>query len=143
MRPQGFLGRGLARMLARDFAVSANPGEWDDDDVLHVLAQRGVDTSGNLILGDVALRHWLQDKAAPPALMAEADLASAYALRANQASTLGAVGASAAGEFPKFTALRELAGSQTPHVIVKFSGAGVSPAHDTSHLPGPRGEQGQ
>lgn len=128
MRPQGFLGRSWARMLARDLAVSASPNEWGDDDVLHILAQRGFDTSGNLILGDVALQHWLQVKAAPPAIIAEPDLAPAYALRANQASAMGAVGSSAAGEFPKFTAMRELAGSQTPHVIVKFSGADASGA---------------
>ena len=37
-------------------------------------------------------------------------------------------GSSAAGEFPKFLALRERLGSETPHVLVKFSGADGSAA---------------
>lgn len=41
---------------------------------------------------------------------------------AQNASVSGLAGSSAAGEFPKFTTLRELPGSATPHVIVKYSG---------------------
>ncbi len=123
MRPQGFLGRGFARHVATDLGVSDNPRDWSDDDVLHILTQLGVDTAGNLIVGDTALQRWLASKSENPALIAEADIAPAYARRADQASALGAIGSSAAGEFPKFTALRALAGSETPHVIVKFSGA--------------------
>lgn len=128
MRPQGFLGRSFARSLALDFGVSTNPTEWQDDEVLFILAQRGSDTSGNLILGDVALRRWLLSKAAPDQVISVLQTEQAYAQKANQASALGAVGSSAAGEFPKFTAMRELAGSQTPHVIVKFSGSESSGA---------------
>lgn len=122
MRPQGFLGRHFARHWAQDLGVSPNPGEWHDDDVLYILTQRGSDASGNLILGDIALQRWLQAKAEPVALISEAQTAQIYAQKASQASALGAVGSSAAGEFPKFTALRALAGSLTSHVIVKFSG---------------------
>ncbi|MEY4643731.1 MAG: hypothetical protein RLZZ596_562 [Pseudomonadota bacterium] len=128
MRPQGFLGRSFARALAQDLGVKDSPSEWDDDDVLFILTQRGSDTSGNLILGDVALQRWLQAKAAPQAPIPVADQASAYAELANRASSMGALGSSAAGEFPKFTAQRELPGSHTPHVIVKFSGAEASGA---------------
>lgn len=123
MRPQGFLGRSFARHVAADLGVADNPRDWSDDDVLTILTQRGADTSGNLIVGDVALQRWLAAKGEAAALIAEADTETAYAQRAEQASALGAVGSSAAGEFPKFTALRALAGSETPHVIVKFSGA--------------------
>lgn len=123
MRPQGFLGRNFARQLAPELGVSSNPAEWSDDDVLHILSQRGTDTSGNLILGDVALTRWLQSKAAPLDVLTPPNCEQGYAQCANQASAMGAAGSSAAGEFPKFTALRELPGSQTPHVIVKFSGA--------------------
>ena len=128
MRPQGFLGRNFARHWAPDFGISSNPTEWHDDDVLHLLTQRGSDTTGNLIVGDVALQRWLQAKAEPLAIISEAQTEQAYAQKADQASALGAVGSSAAGEFPKFTALRALAGSLTPHVIVKFSGAEPSGA---------------
>lgn len=123
MRPQGFLGRSFARHLAAGLGVSDNPRDWTDDDVLHILTQRGVDTAGNLIVGDVALQRWLVVKSEAPVLIEAADIDAAYAQCADQASALGAVGSSAAGEFPKFTALRALAGSETPHVIVKFSGA--------------------
>lgn len=123
MRPQGFLGRSFARQLAPELGVSSNPAEWGDDDVLHILSQRGTDTSGNLILGDVALARWLQSKAAALEVLTPLNCKQGYAQRANQASAMGAAGSSAAGEFPKFTALRELPGNQTPHVIVKFSGA--------------------
>lgn len=123
MRPQGFLGRSFARQLAQDLGVSSNPTEWSDDDTIYILSQRGADTSGNLILGDVALDRWLKFKTAPLDVLTPQNCGQGYAQRANQASAMGAVGSSAAGEFPKFTALRELPGSQTPHVIVKFSGA--------------------
>jgi len=122
MRPQGFLGRSFARHVAADLGVSDNPRDLSDDDVLVILTQRGVDTAGNLIVGDAALQRWLALKSAAPAPIAEADVEQVYAQRADQASALGAVGSSAAGEFPKFTAMRALAGSDTPHVIVKFSG---------------------
>lgn len=123
MRPQGFLGRSFARHVAATLGVSDNPRDWSDDDVLHILTQRGVDTPGNLIVGDGALQRWLAAKSELPGLIPEAEVETVYARYADQASALGAVGSSAAGEFPKFTALRALAGSETPHVIVKFSGA--------------------
>lgn len=123
MRPQGFLGRSFARHVAATLGVSDNLRDWGDDDLLHILTQRGVDTSGNLIVGEGALQRWLAAKSEAPALIEVADMAATYAQYADQASALGALGSSAAGEFPKFTALRALAGSETPHVIVKFSGA--------------------
>ena len=69
----------------------------EDDDVLYILAQRGFDTSGNLILGDVALQRWLQSKAATDRVISEQETEQTYAQKANQASALGAVGSSAAG----------------------------------------------
>lgn len=128
MRPQGFLGRNFARHVAADLAVSPNPIEWTDEDVLHILTLRGTDTSGNLIVGDVALKAWLEAKATQPPALKEHELQAAYADLAEKASALGSAGSSAAGEFPKFTARRELAGADTPHVIVKFSGEEASGA---------------
>lgn len=123
MRPQGFLGRSFARHVAATLGVSDNPRDWSDDDLLHILTQRGVDTPGNLIVGDGALQRWLAAKSEASVVIESMDINAAYTLRAEQASALGAVGSSAAGEFPKFTALRAFEGSATPHVIVKFSGA--------------------
>lgn len=124
MRPQGFLGRSFARLVAADLGVSSNPVEWGDDDTLHILTLRGVDTSGNLIVGDVALQQWLDSKGSRPPPLQGNELVQAYADLADKASALGGAGSSAGGEFPKFTARRESPAGQdgTPHVIVKYSG---------------------
>ena len=131
MRPQGYLGRQLARAEHRAFGVSANPEEWSDDDVAHVLSRIGSDTSGNLILGNAALERWQAHQFSPPESMTAIKpraLGRAYARLAERAVATGVPGSSAAGEFPKFTALRELARADTPHVLVKFSGADGSAA---------------
>ena len=128
MRPQGYMGRQFARAEHRQLSVSPNPEEWSDDDVLYVLSRSGSDVSGNLILGDSACEHWQRSKVAPPEPLSARALGRAYASLAEHAIAAGVPGSSAAGEFPKFSAHRELAGSATPHVLVKFSGADGSPA---------------
>ena len=128
MRPQGHMGRQFARAEHCQLAVSADPREWGDDDVVHALSRVGADTSGNLILGNAALELWQATKLAPPAALKARGLATAYADLADRAIGVGVAGSSAAGEFPKFAAVRELVGSATPHVLVKFSGAGASAA---------------
>ena len=128
MRPQGYLGRQFARSWHRRFAVSPNPEEWSDEDVVYVLSRAGSDASGNLILGNPAYEHWQAGKVTPPEPLKQRALGRAYARLAEQAIAAGVPGSSAAGEFPKFPALRELAGSDTQHVLVKFSGADGSPA---------------
>ncbi len=128
MRFQGFMGRQFARAEHHRLGVSANPEEWSDDDVLHVLSSSGSDLSGSLIVGDPAYEHWQARKSAPTKPLKARALGRAYGALAHQAIIDGVPGSSAAGEFPKFSALRELAGSDTPHVLVKFSGADGSPA---------------
>lgn len=128
MRPQGFLGRNFALQTYKDLDVSPNPAEWSDKDVVYVLARHGVDTSGNLIIGNYALEQWLSSVAKPKEPLRQKHLPDSYAQLAMEAANQGPGGSSAAGEFPKFTASRELANSQTPHVIVKFSGADDSTA---------------
>jgi hypothetical protein len=125
MRPQGFLGRNFAHQIALDFAVSENPEDWSDDDIAYVLSVRGVDCVGNLIVGDAAYQQWLKWQSNLPESCNEADLPTHYAQLAERATSLGGVGSSAGGEFPKFTASRSLANSQTLHVIVKFSGVNI------------------
>ncbi len=128
MRPQGYMGRQLARAEHRQLAVPENPELWSDDDVLHVLGRIGSDMSGNLILGDVAYERWQADKVSAAEPVKARSLGSTYARLAAQAIAGGVAGSSAAGEFPKFSALRDLAGSATPHALVKFSGAEASAA---------------
>jgi HipA-like C-terminal domain len=128
MRPQGYLGRQLARLRQREFAVSANPEEWSDEDIVHVLSHCGADVSGNLILGDAAYEQWQAATLSAAEPLKPRSLPKAYAALAELAVAAGVPGSSAAGEFPKFPAQRELAGSATPHVLVKFSGADGSAA---------------
>jgi len=128
VRPQGYLGRQLARAQHRDLGVSDDPGAWSDDDIIWVLSRRGADVPGNLLLGNHAYELWLRNKVQDAAPIAGPLLADAYLRRAQEAVALGGAGSSAAGEFPKFAALRDLEGSATPHVLVKFSGAGGSVA---------------
>ena len=128
LRPQGYLGRQLARSGHAAWGVSPDPQRWSDDDVLQVLSQAGSDGPGNLIVGEPAFAHWRAQQVAAAEPLAHAALGPAYAALAEQAVALGVAGSSAAGEFPKFPALRQRAGASTPHVLVKFSGAGGSAA---------------
>ncbi|RZL64505.1 MAG: type II toxin-antitoxin system HipA family toxinoxin YjjJ [Variovorax sp.] len=128
MRPQGYMGRQFAQAQAAALGVPANPLAWSDDDVLVVLSQRGVDLSGNLILGDAACEQWLASRAQPLVPLAPRTLGARYLQLAEQAVAAGVAGSSAGGEFPKFTAQRALADSATPHVLVKFSGTESSAA---------------
>ena len=126
MRPQGFLGRHFAQYHADLLQVSADPQIWSEDDTLHTLTLLGSDQPGNYVLGEPALRQWLahsQQDVLPPA---EHQVVTAYLLKAEEALTHGTPGSSAGGEFPKFTAFREVAGKPT-HVIVKFSGSDGAP----------------
>lgn len=128
MRPQGYMGRQLANAEADRFQVSRDPAEWSDDDIVLMLSHLGADTSGNLILGNLAYERWLNIKRAPPVSLRESETGAAYVSYAEQAVAAGIPGSSAAGEFPKFLAVRELGGCKTPHVLVKFSGVEDSAA---------------
>lgn len=128
MRPSGFLGRNFAHQHWRNLGVPESLNHWTDDDVLHVLAELGHDQSGDLILGDHAYerhlevrRHWEQG------LLSVSEVPEAYPMLAENALSGGVAGSSAAGEFPKFTAMRMRDGEPTA-VIVKFSGAENSAA---------------
>jgi hypothetical protein len=127
IRPQGYLGRIFARTEHETLGVPANPEEWTDDDIVFALSQAGADASGNLILGDVAYARWLRNKIAPSEPVADTEIGPHYAQLAQSTLATGIAGSSAAGEFPKFTTLRR-EGQTTPHVLVKFSGAGESAA---------------
>jgi len=128
MQPQGFLGRAFARASHADLEVPSDPSEWTDDDVLHVLARRGEDCSGHLIVGEASLRRHQQQRLQAAEPLADAELLPAYVAAAAQAASLGLAGSSVGGEFPKFTARRALAGADTTEVIVKFSGVTDAPA---------------
>jgi hypothetical protein len=125
MRPQGFLGRHFARHHAALMQVADDPTAWSEDDVLQVLSLLGADQPGDCILGDGALRLWQAQALQPPAALPDAAIAAAYPALADRAMAQGVAASSAGGEFPKFTALRLLAGAPC-HVLVKFSGSDAS-----------------
>jgi len=128
MRFQGFMGRNFAHRHWRLLGVAEVLDSWTDDDVVHVLANLGYDQPGDLILGEAAYQLHLDARQRQESrLIAEQQLAQAYPALAEQALSLGEAGSSAGGEFPKFTVQRIRHGEPTA-VIVKFSGAGNSPA---------------
>ena len=126
MRPSGFLGRSFARHHAALLQVDEEPARWTDDDALRALSLLGADTPGQFIIGEPAARRWLEASQHPPDGIVDNAVEAAYALLADQAMAQGWAGSSAAGEFPKFTALRRR-GKQVQHVLVKFSGRDNSP----------------
>jgi hypothetical protein len=128
MRPQGYMGRQMARAEHRALGVSENPEDWTDEEVLFVLSRLGSDVSGSLILGNAAYEGWLARKLSPVPALRDDEVGPAYEALAERAIAAGVPGSSAAGEFPKFAAMRDLPGARTPHVLVKFSGKDESPA---------------
>jgi hypothetical protein len=122
LRPNGFLGRQFARVHAAILQLGDDPRQWSDDDVLYAISLLGADQSGNFIVGESALRLWLDQIQQPPECLDEGRVLEAYTERAQRAMQDEIVGSSVAGEFPKFTALRTLNGTPT-HVLVKFSGS--------------------
>lgn len=127
MRPQGYLGRVLAQEVAPTLDVPVNPEDWSDDDVVWFLAHYGADTPGNLIVGERAMQLWTRERA-QLRVISDRTVKREYIERAQTSLRQVGAGSSAGGEFPKFTATRSAARSQTPHVIVKFSGGETSGA---------------
>jgi hypothetical protein len=122
LRPDGFLGRQFARMYGQVLLLGEDPRRWSTDDALYAISLLGADQSGSFIVGEAAFRLWLAQMQQPPACLTEAQVLGTYVQRARRALQDGIVGPSAAGDFPKFTALRMQNGEPT-HVLVKFSGS--------------------
>lgn len=116
--PSGFLGRQVAHAAALDMNFPQSLKDWGDDHRLTYLFTRGLNLSGNLVYGDVALQLEMDFRNAP-ALTSTEKLAR-YAATADQLKDT-AYGSSAGGEQPKFLSLTEDVG----HVIVKFAKAGT------------------
>ena len=134
MRPQGFLGRRFARANAAILQVDEDPQKWSDDDAVYALSLLGSDTPGNFILGAAAYRRWLESLQMPRPGIRDDDVGARYAELAERSLQHGVAGSSAAGEFPKFTAIRQHSNAagqlddDVSHVIVKFSGNDESAA---------------
>jgi hypothetical protein len=128
MRPQGFLGRNFARNHASELGLPDNPELWSDDEIAYVLTSLCYDQPGDLILGEVAYRRFLEyRRTGGERFLEESRVETSYPRLAEAVLMHGEAASSAGGEFPKFTAGRILDGRKVD-VIVKFSGADNSPA---------------
>ncbi len=115
LRPNGFLGRQVARKLSEtssDFPT--DPRYWTTEQVGRYLISNGDDLSGNFQLG---LQAHLRTRQAPVTICPDDYPSCAEAVIRGEMP-----GSSAGGEQPKFTAYNQDCG----HVIVKFSPAGDS-----------------
>jgi len=111
MRPSGFMGRTFAARYP-ELPVPPRVNDWSDEHVIVVLARRGEDLPGSLIVGDESLERWY----AHEPVDTPRDNYPAMA----EAATLGDIrGSSAGGERPKFSAF---VGGK--HVLVKYVGHG-------------------
>lgn len=123
MRPQGFLGHGFVQGHPA-LQLPANLAHWSDDHILKALVNAGEDQPGNLVVGASAFDRY---QALPPPQRSAApvvtDPATQYPALALQALEQSAVGSSAGGEQPKFSAVRD-----GHAVLVKFSPADDSAA---------------
>lgn len=128
IRPQGFLGRNFAHSHTLDLGVPEYPEAWSDDDITYVLSRFGHDQPGNLILGEISYRKFLDMvSSGGKRFLSDSEIETYYVDAAENAMRHGDAGSSAGGEFPKFTCSRE-SNDCRYDVIVKFSGADDSPA---------------
>lgn len=126
LRPQGFLGRAIARSVAMIDGLPDDPRNWSDDHTVFYLREYGHDLPGNLVLGEAMLRQVLNttptDFITPET---RSDRYPALALAANAGEPMGS---SVEGEQPKFTAWRRNASDDTGcAVLVKFTDRLESP----------------
>ncbi len=120
LRPQGFLGRAIARRVTETLRLPPDPSNWGDDDTLVFLQSEGDDLPGDLVVGDTPLRRTLARQVEPAEFVAEADRAVRYPELAAQSMQAGVPGSSAGGEQPKFLTHVRVA-EDTRAVLVKFS----------------------
>ena len=117
-RPAGFLGRGVSQRHA-ELALPQRVTDWSDDHYLRYLTQRGSDTVGDLILGDVALNDFLTLSRRRACVRAE-ERAQNYPRLVGEVMDGALAGSPVHGEHPKFAVVLEQGGTSN-HVLVKFS----------------------
>jgi hypothetical protein len=124
MKPQGYLGRVIARDVTSRLGAPADLRLWSDDDVLTYLLTDGEDLPGDLLVGDRALEHAIRAAEDFRATrVADADRASVYPIRAEAVQRGERVGSSAGGEQPKFLTTVLRSSAEVRSVLVKFSAA--------------------
>ena len=123
-RPGGYLGRYIARRFSASAGTPADLRDWVDDDALEYFIRAGTDLPGNVIVGEEAKHHALQEIASARPRRAESltQARSRYPEMIDLAHQGGVVGSSADGEQPKFLVTVD-GGGEGNHrsLIVKFS----------------------
>lgn len=130
-RPQGFLGRIVARRLGPLIGAPADPTLWNNDHALSALLVDGDDLPGDLVLGENMLERVLSPRRDRE--IAQDAREASYLERADAALVDDVVGSSAGGEQPKFTARVRAGDGTLRHVIVKFTDRGESPGRRRWH----------
>lgn len=117
MIPAGFLGRSIP---ARHPELDLKPDikQWSSDECLRYLTRYGWNSSGNLIVGEIAFQLYLSKAAAEQDLVRQEDRDRRYPMLAETVLSGGSVGSSTAGDQPKFLATT-IPGPGA--VLVKFS----------------------
>ncbi len=120
LRPQGFLGRSVARRLPGSLGLPQDPRDWNDDQTLFYLREWGDDLPGNLTLGNGPTTRALNAIVADP--ITSETRAQRYPALAEQANAGGPAGSSVEGEQPKFAPWLHLpADTGTLAALVKFT----------------------
>jgi hypothetical protein len=128
MRPQGYLGRAIARDAAPRLGGPQDIRRWNDDDILSYFLADGSDLPGDLVVGDRAFEQALRStETVQNTAIAEADRSLSYPERASAAQRGALVGSSAGGEQPKFLTTIRRGRGNLQAVLVKFSAADPSP----------------
>jgi hypothetical protein len=117
LRPQGFLGRLLARRLAERLGVREDPNDWTDDETMVFLVAESDDLPGDLVVGEAPLRRAL---AREPQNIID-DPERAYPALTAEIVRGELPGSSAGGEQPKFVAWLRHPSAEPRSVMVKFT----------------------
>ncbi|MBE7539806.1 MAG: type II toxin-antitoxin system HipA family toxin YjjJ [Opitutaceae bacterium] len=128
VRPQGYLGRAIARDFAARQGAPTDLRQWNDDDVLSYFLTDGHDLPGDMIVGDRAMEraHRSAENVSTTAV-ANDDRSRVYPEQAAAAQRGELIGSSAGGEQPKFLTHVSRQPGQFQSVLVKFSSADPSP----------------
>lgn len=121
MRPQGFLGRLIARRLSTVHALDPDPRYWSGENVLQYLTRYGADEIGDLVVGSEMAEQALRIVHDADNIVDEVALQQHVAQQITLLRQQQPVGSSAGGEQPKFTAIVRDRDGRRRDVIIKFS----------------------
>jgi hypothetical protein len=117
LRPTGFLGRFIP-LQNEDLHLPKDISLWTAEHSLKYLSQRGWNTIGNIILGDLSFQLYLEKSHSLKNSIGVKNREKHYPLYANDVLATSDPGSSAGGEQPKFTTILL---PENQHVLVKFS----------------------